>query len=110
MSAWGIPRATQDVDFGLDLGTASPAALSQHLSAEFHSGDHNDPLQGVYQLTYSTKDYNIPIQLILLPQPWTSIIVDNVVELSILECTIPVISWQGLNTVKALRRRATRSS
>ncbi|WP_454062259.1 hypothetical protein [Candidatus Nitrospira salsa] len=100
VSAWGIPRAAHGVEFALALGAASPTAFSQYLNAEFHVGDQDDPLRGVYQLEYSTNDLNIPIQLSLLPSQWTRIIVDNAVELSILEFTIPVISWQVLILLK----------
>ncbi|MCA9471967.1 MAG: hypothetical protein MRJ96_13415 [Nitrospirales bacterium] len=100
VSAWGIPRATHDVDFAVALGTASPTALSLYLNAEFHIGDSDDPLRGVYHLGYATKGLTIPIQLILLPTEWTRIIVANVVELSILDNTVPVISWQVLTLLK----------
>ena len=100
VSAWGIPRATHDVDFALALGAVSPTAFSLYLNAEFQVGDENDPLRGVYHLGYATKGLTIPIQLILLPAQWRKVIVDNVVELSILECTVPVISWQALILLK----------
>jgi len=96
VSAWGIPRASHALEFALALGTASPTAFPQYLNAEFHVEDHDDKSRGVYQLEYSTNDLNIPIHLSLLPPQWTRIIVDHEVELSILEFTIPVISWQVL--------------
>ena len=32
VAAWGVPRATHDLDFALALGSADPAALSRALS------------------------------------------------------------------------------
>ena len=46
VAAWGVPRATHDLDFALALGSADPAALSRHLNARFHSGEAEDPLRG----------------------------------------------------------------
>ncbi|WP_447971374.1 hypothetical protein [Nitrospira sp. M1] len=100
VSAWGIPRASHAVEFALALGAASPTAFSQYLNTEFHVENQDDPTRGIYQLEYSTNELNIPIQLSLLPSQWTRIIVDDAVELSILECTIPVISWQVLILLK----------
>ena len=100
VSAWGIPRATQDVDFALALGSADPVTLSHHLNAEFQAGEPDDPLRGVYRLIFSTEDHDIPIQLILFPPHWTSLLIESVVVLSVLGCTIPVISWQTLILLK----------
>lgn len=100
VSAWGIPRATQDVDFALALGSTNPSALADHLNAEFASGDIHDPLQGVFRLQLSVQGQNIPVQLIILPPRWTAIVMDSVVTLSVLGCRIPVISWEGLILLK----------
>jgi len=100
VSAWGIPRATQDVDFALVLGSADPEGLSRHLDSEFLPGDGDDPLRGVFQLKLSIEDQRVPVQLILLPPRWTSIIIDGIVTLSVLGCSVPVISWEGLILLK----------
>lgn len=100
VSAWGIPRSTQDIDFALALGSTNPDALAHHLKAEFSPGESGDPLRGVFQLNLSIEDQEIPIQLILLPSWWTSIIMDGIENLSVLGCSVPVISWEGLILLK----------
>ncbi len=49
VSAWGVPRATHDLDFALALGAVEPAALARSLKADFHAGDPSDPLRGVFR-------------------------------------------------------------
>ena len=39
VAAWGVPRATHDLDFALALGSADPAALSRALNARFQAGE-----------------------------------------------------------------------
>jgi len=39
MAAWGVPRATPDLDFAGALGSADPAALSRALNARFQAGE-----------------------------------------------------------------------
>jgi len=100
VSAWGISRATHDIDFALALGSADPVALSRHLRAEYRRGEPHDPLQGVYRIRVAVKDHEIPVQLIVFPPAWTPIIVDGIVALPVLGCSVPVISWQGLILLK----------
>jgi len=100
VSAWGIPRATQDVDFALVLGSADPKALSRHLDSEFSPGESDDPLRGVFHFKLSIEDQRVPVQLILLPPRWSPIILDGIVSLSVLGCVVPVISWEGLLLLK----------
>lgn len=100
VAAWGVPRATHDLDFALALGEADPAALSRHLDAEFQPGDADDPLRGVFQTTTTMEGVSIPIQLIVLPAVWNAIIFRGVETLSVLGCAVPVVSWQSLMLLK----------
>jgi predicted nucleotidyltransferase len=100
VSAWGVPRATHDVDFALALGTADAASLARHLHAEFHAGKVDDPLRGVFRTNITVDQVSVPIQLILLPSAWNTIIFDRVECLSLLGATVPVVSWQALILLK----------
>jgi len=100
VSAWGVPRATQDLDFALVLGTVQPEALARHLKAEFYLGDSDDPLRGMFQLSVSVKNHRIPIQLVLFPPSWNPIIFQGVESLAIFDCSVPVVSWQTLILLK----------
>jgi hypothetical protein len=100
VAAWGVPRATHDLDFALALGESDPAALSRHLDARFQPGDADDPLRGVFQATVTSEGVSIPIQLIMLPAAWNAIIFRGVEALSVLGCTVPVVSWQSLMLLK----------
>lgn len=100
VAAWGVPRATHDVDFALALGASDPAALSRHLRAEFQPGDAEDPLRGVFQMTTMVEGVSIPTQLIVLPAAWTAIIFRGIETLSVFGCAVPVVSWQSLILLK----------
>ncbi|WP_447598638.1 hypothetical protein [Nitrospira sp. Nam80] len=101
VSAWGAPRATRDLDFALALGSADPLSLSRHLQADFQAGDTDDPLRGVFRTSIVGDDRSVPVQLVLLPSPWTSVIFGNQIEsLEILGCMVPVVSWQSLILLK----------
>ena len=38
VSAWGVSRATQDIDLAVALGTSAPLALATHLGATYEAG------------------------------------------------------------------------
>ena len=100
VSAWGVPRATHDVDFAVALGTANASAVAQFLEAEFRPGEPNDPLRGVFTLHIAAGDRSIPVQLILLPPAWNAIIFRNVESLSLFDIALRVVSWQALILLK----------
>ncbi len=100
VAAWGVPRATQDLDFALVLGEADPAEVSRQLEAVFHPGGPDDPLRGVFRTQVSVADREVPVQLIILPGAWTSIIVHGIVPLTVFGCNVPVVSWQALILLK----------
>ena len=100
VAAWGVPRATHDLDFALALGAGDPLALSRHLGAEYQAGDADDPLRGAFQMAVTVEDVAIPVQLILLPSVWNTIIFREVATLSVFGCAVPVVSWQSLILLK----------
>lgn len=100
VSAWGVPRATHDVDFALALGSSDTSALARHLRAEFESGEPDDPLRGIFRMSVTVDDFSIPIQLVLLPPVWNAIIFHDVESLPIVGCSVRVVSWQALILLK----------
>jgi hypothetical protein len=100
VSAWGVPRATHDVDFALALGATDPAAFARFLQAEFRPGEPDDPLQGVLRSRVAVGDVSIPVQLVLLPPTWNEIIFSDVHSLPVFGCTVRVVSWQSLILLK----------
>jgi hypothetical protein len=100
VAAWGVPRATHDLDFALALGSADPAALSRFLNARFQSGEDDDPLRGVFQTTVTIEDVSIPVQLVVLPAVWNAIIFSQIESLPVFGCVVPIVSWQSLILLK----------
>ena len=100
VSAWGVPRATHDVDFAVALGTSDAPSLSRFLGAEFRPGEPNDPLRGVFTMRVAVEDRTLPVQLILLPTTWNPIIFRGVESLPLFDCMLRVVSWQALILLK----------
>ena len=100
VSAWGVPRATHDVDFAVALGSSDPIPLSTILQADFRQADPDDPLRGVFRTGITLKSHIVPIQLILLPATWEDIIFHGVVSLPVFDALVPVVSWQALVLLK----------
>jgi hypothetical protein len=97
--AWGAPRATQDIDFAVAT-TGDHARLAQALGARFSPGGTDDPLPGVFALSIRTENEYIPVQLIVLPPRWTEIVTSHVQSTTVLDSTVPVVSWQALILLK----------
>lgn len=100
VSAWGIARATQDIDLAVALGTADPKALAAYLGATYEPGDADDPLRGVFRLSLKGEGREIPIQLIVLHPKWADVVFQGVETVRVLGCAIPVVNWQSLVLMK----------
>lgn len=99
-AAWGVPRATHDIDFVLVTASTDHRRIAEATGAQFRAGDPSDPLRGVFHLTIDAKGQAIPIQLILLPERWTAAVLNGLQTLSILDCSAPVVSWSTLILLK----------
>jgi hypothetical protein len=100
VSAWGVARATQDIDLAVALGPSEPQALAAYLEAAYEPGDIDDPLRGVFRLTLACKGQSVPVQLIVLPSKWVDIVFRGVEMVKALDCSVPVVSWQALVLLK----------
>jgi hypothetical protein len=100
VSAWGVPRATHDVDFALALGGSDPAALSRFLQVEFQPGGSDDPLRVVFRTKVAADELSVPVQLFLLPPVWNALIFEDVHSLPVFGCMVRVVSWQALILLK----------
>jgi hypothetical protein len=95
VSAWGVARATQDIDLAVALGTSEPQALAIHLGATYQSGDIDDPLRGVFRLVLKYEGQDVPVQLIVLQPKWAGVVFKGIETLKVLGCSAPVVNWQG---------------
>lgn len=100
VSAWGVARATQDIDLAVALGTTAPTRLATHLKASYQPGDEDDPLRGVFRLGLSVGERTVPVQLILLQPKWADLVFGHVKTISVLECQLPVVDWPVLVLLK----------
>lgn len=100
VSAWGVTRATRDVDLAVALGAADPALLVAHLGADYHPGDPDDPLRGVFRVELPIGEHVVPVQLIVLQPRWADLVFQRMETLSILDCLVPVVNWQALVLLK----------
>lgn len=100
VSAWGVARATQDIDLAIALGTSQPKTLSAHLGATYQAGDAEDPLRGVFRLALKSKGQEIPVQLIILQSKWADVVFQGIETINVLGCPVPVVNWQPLVLMK----------
>jgi hypothetical protein len=100
VSAWGVARATQDIDLAVALGPSEPMALAAHLGATYQPGDVDDPLGGVFRLVLTCEGQEVPVQLIVLQPKWADVAFRGVETLKVLGCAVPVVNWQALVLMK----------
>ncbi len=100
VSAWGVVRATRDIDLAVAIGTANPNLLASRLEAHYQPGDPDDPLRGVFRMEIPVGERAIPVQLIVLHQQWAEAVFRDVETLSVLDCQVPVVNWQALVLLK----------
>jgi hypothetical protein len=100
VSAWGVSRATQDIDLAVALGTSEPQALAAHLGATYEAGDADDPLQGAFHLTIENNGQEVPVQLIVLRSKWANVAFKGTKTLNVIGCIVPVVNWQALVLLK----------
>lgn len=100
VSAWGVPRATHDVDFVLALGSSDSAAPARFLHPEVRPGEPNDALRGVLRTNVTVGDLLVPVQLVLLPPVWNALLFQDVTSLPVFGCTVRVVYWRALVLLK----------
>ncbi len=100
VSAWGVARATQDIDLAVALGTSEPKALATYLGATYEPGDADDPLRGVFRLARKSEGREIPVQLIVLRPKWADEVFRRIETVKVLGCVVPVVNWQSLVLMK----------
>ena len=100
VAAWGVPRATQDIDFAVATGTKEPHALAAFMDGHYDSGDPDDPLRGVIRGTVTVGSASVPLQLVFLHPAFTEAVFRHVETLSVSGCTVPVVTWSMLVLLK----------
>jgi hypothetical protein len=100
VSAWGVARATQDIDLAVALGTSGPQALAAHLGATYEPGGIDDPLRGVFRFSLKCERQEVPVQLVVLPSKMAAIAFNGVETLTVLGYSVPVVNWQALVLLK----------
>ena len=100
VSAWGVPRATQDIDFAIAIAQADPKALTAFIGGRYQAGEPDDPLRGVVVVSIEVEHEPISLQLVFFPALLTELAFRHVETLSVLACSVPVVSWPVLIILK----------
>ena len=100
VSAWGVPRATQDFDFAIAIDQAEPQALATFIGGRYQAGEPDDPLRGVVTVSIEVEHELISLQLVCFPSLLTELALKHIETLSVLECSVPVVSWPVLIILK----------
>jgi hypothetical protein len=100
VAAWGVPRATHDLDFAVVIGSADPQAAAAFLGGRYDAGDPDDPLQGVIHLSIGPDHGSVPLQLVVFPPPFADVIFRQIEPLPVMDRIVPVVCWQVLILLK----------
>jgi hypothetical protein len=100
LAAGGVTRATEDIDFAVAVGAGAMPKLASALGGQYRAGGEDDPIRGVINAAASVGARSVPIQLVLLPQRWTEVLLAQVSMVPIYSCSVPVVSWQVLVLLK----------
>lgn len=100
VAAWGVPRATQDIDFAVAIGTKNAEELALFLNGRYEAGGPDDPLRGVIRTTVPAGSLSVPVQLIVLPDAFIETVFQQVTTLSFMDRTVPVVGWERLVILK----------
>jgi hypothetical protein len=97
VSARGFPRATQDIDFLVDVPDAKCAELASFLGGTFRAPDIGDPLAGVF---VANSPSGVSIQAIRLGPKLTDASLSDVSEVELCGASIPIVGIRGLILLK----------
>lgn len=101
VSRWATPRATNDIDFAIQLDEADPQELADYLEGNYIRGALNDPLLG--SISFQTKvaaDNDVPVQLLQFPPAWEKAAFAHAAEQRLDQLKIPMIDWRSLVLLK----------
>jgi len=96
VSAWGYPRATDDIDFAIQLDRVNIKALSKFLPAKLRLGDSTDPLIATYDFEIESH----LVQLIVFPNNWDKIAFSSVQQIEMEGHQIPLADWKAMVLLK----------
>ena len=100
VSAWGVPRATQDFDFAIAIDQADPQVLATFIGGRYQAGEPDDPLRGVVTVSVEVEHEPISLQLVCFPPVLTELAFRHIETLSVLGNSVPVVSWPVLIILK----------
>jgi hypothetical protein len=100
VAAWGVPRATQDLDFAVAVGSADPRAAAEFLGGHYEQGDADDPLRGVIHLAAGAPHESVPLRSVLFPPGIADLIFHRVEAVPLMDRTVPVVAWSVLLILK----------
>lgn len=100
VAAWGVPRATHDLDFAIAIGAAHPQEAAAFLGGQYDAGDPDDPLQGVIHCSIGPDHASVPLQLVVFPPTLDDMIFRHIESLPVMGRIVPVVCWQILILLK----------
>ena len=72
----------------------------QHIGGRYQAGEPDDPLRGVVTVSIEVEHELISLQLVCFPSLLTELALKHIETLSVLECSVPVVSWPVLIILK----------
>jgi len=106
-SAWGVIRATKDIDILIEIKRDEIDKISSELNekgfqVEIRFGNLEDALAGVIKLNFKSREGDETIDLILGVKRLPKNVFQRAIDLTIFEQIIPVVSPEDLIVMKLL--------
>ena len=90
----------KNIDFAIAIDQADPKALATFIGGRSQAGEPDDPLRGVVAASIEVEHEPISLQLVCFPSFLTELVFKHVETLSVLGCSVPVVSWPVLIILK----------
>jgi hypothetical protein len=100
VSARGFARATDDIDYLVDVSNNNCNQLAQEIGGRYFAPDLGDPLDGAFRFDSVTARTSISVQAIRLGPTLTEAALIDVTTVSLDGSLVPVIGLQGLILLK----------
>ncbi len=100
VSVRGVPRATCDIDFLVEVSDRDCSRAASLLDAEYFPPDFGDPLAGVFRFRSIKASTDIDVQAIRLGPKLSSAVLTDISDIPLGELSLPVVGVRGLIVLK----------
>lgn len=86
--------------FAIAIDQADPKAVATFIGGRYQADEPDDPLRGVVAPSIEVEHEPISLQMVCFPSLLTELVFRHVETISVLKCSVPVVSWPVLIILK----------